>query len=190
MGNYIKEAEDFLNKVNAKITIIKSKYQSAPLWTKEGDKFGFKYDVTIERNNKKYSFNFWNSIHNREQTGNAQNLIKGELITVKPFFGKPFEIKKGLGHFEVRGNINPIDGKKYAEKLIADYKEGKFEPNAYDILASLTKYDPGTFADFCADYGYDEDSKKAEKTFLAVIDEYKNIERLFGDVMDELWEIN
>lgn len=164
MADYKKEAEDFLKKANATITITKSKNQSAPLWVKKDEKHGYKYDITIERNGRQYAFNFWNSIHDREQEENALNLIQGA--------------------------INPLEAKKYALKLIDDYKKGEFEPSAYDILASLTKNDPGTFADFCSEFGYNEDSRTAEKTFLAVIDEYKNVERLFFDVMEELQEIS
>ena len=63
------------------------------------------------------------------------------------------------------------------------------EPTAYDILACLTKYDPGTFEDFSSDYGYDEDSRKAESTYKAVCKEWRNVERVFGDCLDELREI-
>jgi len=62
-------------------------------------------------------------------------------------------------------------------------------PNAYDVLATITKYDPGTFSDFCGEFGYDTDSRKAEKIYFAVQEEYKNIHRLFSDVMAELEEI-
>lgn len=62
-------------------------------------------------------------------------------------------------------------------------------PTAYDVLACVTKYDPGTFANFCDEYGFDTDSRKAEKTYFAVQDEWVNINKLFSDVMDELSEI-
>jgi hypothetical protein len=39
---------------------------------------------------------------------------------------------------------------------------------AYDILASSTLYDPGTFEDFCGDCGYDTDSRRAMDVYLAV----------------------
>lgn len=63
-------------------------------------------------------------------------------------------------------------------------------PTAYDILACLTKNDPGTFSDFCSDYGYDTDSRKAEEAYFAVREEYSNVMRLFGDVIEDLQEIN
>lgn len=60
----------------------------------------------------------------------------------------------------------------------------------YDILSCLTKYDPGTYKDFLQEFGYDEDSKRAEKMYKAIKREYSAVERLFGDIMEELQEIN
>jgi hypothetical protein len=59
----------------------------------------------------------------------------------------------------------------------------------YDVLACLTKYDPGTFENFCGDFGYDTDSKKAEKTYKAVVKEWQGVKRLFGDVLERLSEL-
>jgi len=65
------------------------------------------------------------------------------------------------------------DGKEYGFDYwgsIAD-KENNFRgfpksPTAYDVLACLDTYSDGfTFEDFCHSYGYDTDSRKAEKTF-------------------------
>jgi hypothetical protein len=60
-----------------------------------------------------------------------------------------------------------------------DRKEPKRTPSAYDVLTCITKNDPGTFEDFCGDFGYDEDSRKAEATYFAVRDEYKQVSRFF-----------
>jgi len=63
-------------------------------------------------------------------------------------------------------------------------------PNAYDILTCLTKYDPGSFADFCGEYGYDEDSITAERTYKAVQEEYTKLSTLYSDAeMEEMAEI-
>ena len=62
-------------------------------------------------------------------------------------------------------------------------------PSNYDILTCLTKYDPGTFSDFCSDYGFDTDSRRAEKTYNAVCKEFAAVQRLFGDILDEMQEI-
>jgi hypothetical protein len=59
-------------------------------------------------------------------------------------------------------------------------------PTAYDVLTGLTKYDLGSFENFCGDYGYDIDSRKAYKTYKAVLKEWKNVERLFTPEQIEL----
>lgn len=63
-------------------------------------------------------------------------------------------------------------------------------PTMYSVLAALTKYDPDTFENFCADYGYDEDSRKAFDVYLAVQKEWYEVRRIFHDVLEELQEIN
>lgn len=68
--------------------------------------------------------------------------------------------------------------------------EKKKKPTNYDILACIQKYDPGTFEDFCCEFGYDTDSRKALEIYLAVQQEYTKVNRLFRDVIDELQEIN
>lgn len=49
---------------------------------------------------------------------------------------------------------------------VNDAKTAK-RPTAYDVLAciSMDIHCPSTFADFCAEYGYDEDSRAAHATF-------------------------
>jgi hypothetical protein len=63
-------------------------------------------------------------------------------------------------------------------------------PTAYDVLATLTKYDVGSFNDFCFDFGYDTDSRKAEKIYKAVVKEFEHVDKMFSDVINELAEIN
>lgn len=66
---------------------------------------------------------------------------------------------------------------------------GKTSPSMYDILTCLQKYDPGTFEDFCKEFGYSEDSRRAERTYKAVLEEWEAVEHLFGDCLEELHEI-
>ena len=53
---------------------------------------------------------------------------------------------------------------------------GDTEPNLYDVLTCLQKYDVGTFEDFCGEFGY---NRASEKTYKAVLKEFKALERLF-----------
>lgn len=63
-------------------------------------------------------------------------------------------------------------------------------PTMYDVLSCLQRYDVGSFEDFCWEFGYDTDSRAAERIYKAVCKEYAAVERLFGDVMDELKKID
>jgi hypothetical protein len=65
------------------------------------------------------------------------------------------------------------------------------QPTAYDVLACITKYDPGAFENFCADFGYDTDSRRAEHTYQAVQKEYRNAARFFTEAeLEKLQDIN
>ena len=70
-----------------------------------------------------------------------------------------------------------------AEKqtFLGEENPEKTAPTAYDILACLTKYDPGSFENFCSEFGYDEDSRRAYKTYKAVVKEFENVEKLFSE---------
>lgn len=71
----------------------------------------------------------------------------------------------------------------------------RIKPNAYSILACLTKYDPGTFEDFINEFGYNDQSlseyPKVKKIYNDVVKEYKNLLSLYTDAeIDILREIN
>ena len=71
---------------------------------------------------------------------------------------------------------------------IKDTRENK-KPTSYSILACIEKYDPGGFEDFCDSYGYDTDSRKAYSVYEFVCKQWKDVESIFDDVLDELREI-
>lgn len=97
----------------------------------------------------------------------------------RPLYNVTISTPKGEMNFDFWDSIHNTEEKKAANL------------NEYDILACLTKYDPGTFEDFCFDYGYDTDSRSAEKLYFSVCNEYHNLCRIFtADQMDELSEIN
>jgi hypothetical protein len=77
------------------------------------------------------------------------------------------------------------------QKSCAKSVKHRFEvPSAYSILSAIEKSDPGTFRDFCGNYGYGEDSMRAHRTYLAVQEEYASAARFFTAAeLDELQEI-
>lgn len=78
---------------------------------------------------------------------------------------------KDRGHYTTR----------FGQSLDGTAKGAK--PTAYDLLASLTKNDPGSFQDFCGDFGYSTDTpaerKAAEKAYRAAVREWEKVSRFF-----------
>lgn len=82
------------------------------------------------------------------------------------------------------------DGKQYSFYFGQSIAEGSNEPTLYSVLTCLQKYDVGSFEDFCGEFGYDEDSREAERIYKAVTKEFKNMQRLFtSEELELLQEI-
>lgn len=74
----------------------------------------------------------------------------------------------------------------FGQSLAANFAE----PTMYDVLACLTKYDPGSFDDFCSDFGYSNDSISALHTYGRVMEEWLMMARMFShDELELLREI-
>jgi len=72
---------------------------------------------------------------------------------------------------------------------IANSDRGKTKPSAYDILACLTKSDPGEFEDFCNEFGYN-DNKYAYPIWESVVEEWNQVDNFFtSDELTDLQEI-
>lgn len=169
MNEYLEQANNLLNKANAKCEIVYGGISRNENW-KEKEKRNW-YDVTITTPRGKMTFTFWDSIHNTEIS----------TMTFEEY------AKKKLKY-------NRVEDMSYGEKVKAKNDLARLKadavPNEYDVLACLEKYDPGTFEDFCSELGYNEDSRTAERIYIAVIKEYKDLIRIFTEEqMEELREI-
>jgi hypothetical protein len=170
MNEYEKQAIDFAQKVGLQMTAIYTGHRA-----RFGKHITAVYHVTLTRNHRSYSFDFSTSINDSWQ-----------------HFKKPTKILSG---FPLSIDIDKFFDsdvcrlEKFQHKVFVVRRAQKV-PRLYDILAGITKSDPGTFSDFCGDFGYDEDSRKAFETYLAVQKEWEGVQLLFGDVLDELQEIN
>lgn len=129
------------------------------------------YEVTLQRGDRKFTFNFGQSI-----------ACSGKWI----LYGYNEE-----GNWSNKKTNNDREAMKHKANGKEAKKNTEFkQPTAYDVLACLTKNEVGSFEDFCADYGYDTDSRKAEKIYQAVLNEWNNIKMLFTDKeIEELQEI-
>lgn len=86
------------------------------------------------------------------------------------------------------------EGKSYTFSFygsVAAFEKGE-DVNEYDVLAALVKSDPGTFKNFCREYGYkpiDEDfggtNKKSLEIYKAVCKEWGGLCRVFDDFQNQ-----
>ena len=76
---------------------------------------------------------------------------------------------------EIRFHGSANDAVKHPKRL----------PRTYDILSCLQKSDPGTLEDFCGEFGYDTDSKRADATYQAIKKEYEDFAALFPEGIPE-----
>lgn len=170
--NYERQAQDFLNAVGA---TIKIEYKRSGKHFDSDTEDRDIYSVLILRGNRSYLFDFGQSLNDSGfyvKIGKNKYPLRSEWLKAKDL---AFKIKYLINS----GYTSSIDTIHYPKA-----------PTPYSILACLTKYDPGTFEDFCSEFGYDTDSKKAEKTYNAVKEEYLNVCSLFSDAeLEQLQEI-
>jgi len=118
-----------------------------------------------------------------------------KLEVVNEHYGFHFHDDKQKRHvFEMELSRN---GKSYTFAFGQSIANAGEVPTMYDVLACLTKYDVGSFADFCADYGYNDlplseydRDYEINALYEAVREEFEEVQRLFGDVIEELQEIS
>ncbi len=156
-SKYDEAADLFLKETGTTMTAIfkKNDYH----FNGDKDKCDI-YSVTLKRGNRKYKFDFGQSI-------NESQYYKDKATD------REFTMD---GHNKKGGFKATIEYLKEYCKLIP----GK-SPSLYSVLACLTKYDPIDFNSFCSDYGYDADSITAKKTYKSVVKEYDKVCSLFND---------
>lgn len=64
-SKYQKEAKKFLSDTGTTIDIQISQTQDRPDWCSKTDQHGIQYKITLANARHTYTFDFWNSIHNR-----------------------------------------------------------------------------------------------------------------------------
>ena len=114
MDEYLEQANNFLNKANAKCEIVYGGISRNESW-KEKEKRNW-YDVTITTPRGKMAFTFWDSIHNTEIS----------TMTFEEY------AKKKLKY-------NRVEDMTYGEKVKAKNDLARLKadavPNEYDVLA-------------------------------------------------------
>jgi hypothetical protein len=104
-------------------------------------------------------------------------------------------------HFQEDKNTRDIfnvtfsrEGKRFSLRFGQSINEstgnGDNLPTPYDVLACIQKYEVGSFENFCGDFGYDIDSRPAEKIYKGVSKEWEKVNSFFSESeLAELKEI-
>jgi len=165
LTDYDKQAIEFLHKCNVQFKAEFLKHDKHFADDKEPRDI---YKLTLTRGKRAVSFEFGQSI---KHSGKYIVYRNGNKAFPYNVYDKP----TGYVRLNIDYHLNP------------DFEV----PNEYSLLATLQKYEVGTLENFCDEFGYDVDSKKAEKIYEAVCDEYAKVCMIFNDEeLTELQEIN
>ncbi len=169
LSQYDKQAADFLAKYGVGFRATLAKTQTAPQWGKD-DKHGSRYRVTLSRSNKRPSrlvFDFWGSY--AETRSAEQNAAVITAARARITLNQRKADEASAWRIENQKNVpHYLREVEAARREIAECKAFQPKtPGAYDVLACISSDAncPETFADFCAEYGYESDSIAALQTF-------------------------
>lgn len=127
-----------------------------------------------------FSVDFWNSYNDEEFNFCLANM------------GMSCRFKEDWDMFKRHGGIETAysrDFTAYSRHFIRGNPVPR-SPRAYDVLTCIPKSDPGTFEDFCSEYGYDNDSRKAEDIWRGCCAEWDKARRFFTpSEIEQLQEI-
>lgn len=174
ISTYDKQAQDFLELT---ATEFRAEFIEHGLYFASDKEKRDIYQVTLKRGGREFSFRFGQSI---THSGRFTIIYPTKKYPAMTKLHSKEDLKKARSSY-----IGSGYGKFWDENK--DFEE----PTPYSVLACLTKYDPGTFEDFCGNFGCDTDSRQAEKTYKAVVNEWQNICMLYNDAeIAQLAEIN
>lgn len=122
---------------------------------------------------KPFVVDFWDSYHDAEYRWIRKHFASLRKTENSPSFYRVCK-KHGLDPDSL---IQSYRGNRGHALPVRDLK-----PSAYDVLACIVKYElAATFEDFCGDFGYSIDSRRAEETYRAAQDEYRRFVRFFTE---------
>jgi len=154
--DYQKQAADFCERfgVTIKATRYPDAMQDGPEWATDDKpigKFGFKHGLR------------YRIVLSR----------KGKADVSFDYWGSIAD-REALAKRNAWGGLTAAEAQAEAK--------AKREPSPYSVLACISGdiHCPETFEDFCAEYGYDEDSRKAEATFRRVFEFAKELRAFFA----------
>lgn len=170
LSEYDQQAAEFLSRFGLSITLKEG--TKAAIWTTAGQHYVVNLSKTsqaaIDAADEIVTLEGMLAIY-QSRAGSAP----GAIAEVKSQWKEQAEILKA--NPPIRMSFD-FWGSQYD-------KEKGVQPSAYDILSCVASDSscPDTFKDFCAEFGYDEDSRKAEATFKRCLAFSKKINAFFTE---------
>lgn len=189
MTDYEQTAADFLAQHGIEFSAVYVDDACPPWGCKEhkeqrrgllpcGGTHGGHYTITLSRHGSRLDFPFWNSY--------ADEYGPADEVAVK-LFGPRHCIDHADHWGNKPGKVRRCLPRRYgtSDRVMA------IPPGPYSVLACLDSYCPATFDDFCAEYGFDSDSRRAFRSWEATRDLWLRQRAFFTDAeLTELAEIN
>lgn len=121
-----------------------------------------KYDdaanLFLETTNTKLTYSFVGTVTSNQAFGDDSNILMNRYSVT----------------LDACGELYTFDFHDSNHNLVNNIK-----PSFYSILTCIGDSYPDTFKDFCSDFGYDNDSIRAEQTYEDCLEQYEEIERLY-----------
>lgn len=157
---YDRQAQNWLEKTDSRLEIA---FDHTGRYFDDDEETRDIYRVTLTRGRASYTFTFGQSV-----------------AYSAPFVGA-WPINRGRYFYDNHCTIGDTGYKCNPDRA---------QPSAYSILACLESHNPGTFEEFCAECGYDTDSRKAEKTWRACVEQYLRLDSMYSrEELDAIGEI-
>jgi hypothetical protein len=199
ISQYDQQAQDFLAKHGLKFRASLSDTKT-PAWAKDGEETGHHYRITLSRAARlekvagattpmkmpptRLVFDFWNSVNAAQKLKEASKRLTDYQLQKRNAEG---DFKTGYTRMD--GSVTMWSQKEMDEREAA---VNACHPSDYDVLACISSdaYTPETFADFCAEYGYEKDSIKALQQYRRCLNFSRMLKAFFTEKeLNELSEI-
>jgi hypothetical protein len=190
---YHEQGALFMEETGTQWEVVEAVPQTAPTWATD-NKHGIKYSITLKRKGQQYTFDFWGSIADREKIDMAKKAQEGGIYSPAYFAFMDWckneaspTVPNSIRSKNARGIPTDSMGRVWLNNAV-DTVKAIIQPKPYYILTCLHPMSADTFEEFCAEFGYDEDSRTAEQTYNACITQDRAMRKMYSS--EELEALN
>lgn len=144
------------------------------------------YEKQAEEFLKKHNIQF-----NQIECGVTRTVVNGRVYPQLQYFCVLTDYHQGGKYIAIKFTTSVLNTEELQKFRKTDELRKHHGVSAYGFLACITKNDPGTFKEFCQEFGYDEDSIKTLNIYKDVLAEWEQVKNFFTETeLQELQEIN